>query len=804
MNASYEWLRAFVPFKLSPTELRDMLTSRCATVDDLVSLRDDLRDVVIGRVVEAGRHPNSDHLWLTKVDAGGGTLRDVVCGAANVTVNTLYPFAPVGAVLPGGVKIEKKKIRGETSEGMLCSAKELGLGQDEEGIMALSLVAEPGTRFLDAMPIGDTRLVIDVLPNRPDLLSHEGLAREIAAATGGTVNRPEIAEQKPFVIRTHTVKATSGKVGDITVRLEDTDGCMRYAGAVISGLKVGPSPDWLVQRLQSVGTRSINNVVDVTNYMLLGFGQPMHAFDLQQIAHGTVVVRKTRGEELIKTLDGVDRTLPPGAVVIGDAERAQGIAGIIGGSGSEVSDTTTQIFLEVAAFNPARIRATRRKLGISTDASYRFERGVDVDAIPGLVDYAVRLILSLAGGVPQGNPIDLYPLPKRPVPISMKLPRVARILGEPVDAQEVERNLRSVGFRIAPEAKDVLKVSPPSWRHDVHADVDLAEEVARLRGYDTFSSELRPFRASAVPDSPLVAVTKRVEERLVGAGLNEVRPMPFVTAGKGATVRVTNPLAEDEAFLRGDLLTTLISRAEYNLARMQGNVRLFEIGTAFFAGEEPAPLPGPKRAALPREEMHVAAIVMGQRSPTHFTKPLPESYDDWDLKYLADIVATAAFPSSAVKLIPASGDTLWEISVDGHTVGEARRLTLDAPVWAKPAFGLELNLEALEQGPASSKAYRAIPATPRAQVDLALLAPTSVTAAQIDAVIRREAGDLLETLTLFDEFTGQGIPEGSRSLAWALTFRHPERTLMDKEVQGRSEKIVKALEGELGVRQRTA
>jgi phenylalanyl-tRNA synthetase beta chain len=804
MNASYEWLRAFVPFKLSPTELRDMLTSRCATVDDLVSLRDDLRDVVIGRVVEAGRHPNSDHLWLTKVDAGGGTLRDVVCGAANVTVNTLYPFAPVGAVLPGGVKIEKKKIRGETSEGMLCSAKELGLGQDEEGIMALSLVAEPGTRFLDAMPIGDTRLVIDVLPNRPDLLSHEGLAREIAAATGGTVNRPEIAEQKPFVIRTHTVKATSGKVGDITVRLEDTDGCMRYAGAVISGLKVGPSPDWLVQRLQSVGTRSINNVVDVTNYMLLGFGQPMHAFDLQQIAHGTVVVRKTRGEELIKTLDGVDRTLPPGAVVIGDAERAQGIAGIIGGSGSEVSDTTTQIFLEVAAFNPARIRATRRKLGISTDASYRFERGVDVDAIPGLVDYAVRLILSLAGGVPQGNPIDLYPLPKRPVPISMKLPRVARILGEPVDAQEVERNLRSVGFRIAPEAKDVLKVSPPSWRHDVHADVDLAEEVARLRGYDTFSSELRPFRASAVPDSPLVAVTKRVQERLVGAGLNEVRPMPFVTAGKGATVRVTNPLAEDEAFLRGDLLTTLISRAEYNLARMQGNVRLFEIGTAFFAGEEPAPLPGPKRAALPREEMHVAAIVMGQRSPTHFTKPLPESYDDWDLKYLADIVATAAFPSSAVKLIPASGDTLWEISVDGHTVGEARRLTLDAPVWAKPAFGLELNLEALEQGPASSKAYRAIPATPRAQVDLALLAPTSVTAAQIDAVIRREAGDLLETLTLFDEFTGQGIPEGSRSLAWALTFRHPERTLMDKEVQGRSEKIVKALEGELGVRQRTA
>jgi phenylalanyl-tRNA synthetase beta chain len=804
MNASYEWLRALVPFTLSPTELRDLLTSRCATVDDLVTLREDLGDIVIGRVVEAARHPNSDHLWVTKVDAGGEILRDVVCGAANVSVNTLYPFAPVGAVLPGGVKVEKRKIRGETSEGMLCSAKELGLGQDQEGIMALSLEAEPGTRFLDAMPIGDTRLVIDVLPNRPDLLSHEGLAREIAAATGGTVNRPEIAEEKSFVIRTHTVKATSGKVGDVTVRLEDTDGCIRYAGAVITGLKVGPSPDWLVQRLQSVGSRSINNVVDATNYMLLGFGQPMHAFDLETIAHDTVVVRKTRGEELIKTLDGVDRTLPPGAVVIGDAERAQGIAGIIGGSGSEVSDSTTEIFLEVAAFNPARIRATRRKLGISTDASYRFERGVDVDAIPGLVDYAVRLILSLAGGVPQGSPIDLYPLPKRPTPISLKLPRVARLLGEPVESNEVERNLRTVGFRIAPEAKDVLKVSPPSWRHDVRSDVDLAEEIARLRGYDTFSSELRPFRASAVPDSPLVPVTKRVVETLVGAGLNEVRPMPFVADGKGATVRVTNPLAEDEAFLRGDLLTTLISRAEYNLARMQGNVRLFEIGTAFFAGEDPAALPGPKKAALPREEMHVAALVMGQRSPTHFTKAVQPSYDEWDIKFLAERAAAAAFPDAVIELVPSSGEVLWDISANGTIVGAARRLKLDAPVWAKPAFGLEINLEAREQVSLRSKAYRAIPATPRVQVDLALLAPVAVTAARIDAVIRREAGDLLESLTLFDEFVGQGIQEGSRSLAWALTFRHPERTLKDQEVQGRTAKIVQALEGELGVRQRTA
>jgi phenylalanyl-tRNA synthetase beta chain len=368
----------------------------------------------------------------------------------------------------------------------------------------------------------------------------------------------------------------------------------------------------------------------------------------------------------------------------------------------------------------------------------------------------------------------------------------------------VEKNLRSVGFRIAPEAKDVLKVSPPSWRHDVKGEVDLAEEIARLRGYDTFSSEMRPFHASTVPDSPLVPVIKRVEESLVGAGLLEVRPMPFVAEGKGATVRVTNPLAEDEAFLRGDLLTTLIARAEHNLARMQGNVRLFEIGTAFFASEVPANLPGPKKAAVPREEMHVAGLVMGQRAPTHFTRAVQPSYDEWDIKYLAETAATAAFPSSVIKMVPGSGEVLWDITADGQTVGAARRLKLDAPVWARPAFGLEINLEAIEQKPGTHKSYVPIPVTPRVQVDLALVAATSVTAARIDEVIRREAGELLETLTLFDEFIGQGIPEGSRSLAWALTFRHPERTLKDKEVQERTETIVKALEGELGVRKRTS
>ena len=387
------------------------------------------------------------------------------------------------------------------------------------------------------------------------------------------------------------------------------------------------------------------------------------------------------------------------------------------------------------------------------------------DAIPGLVDYAVRLILSLAGGIPQGSPIDLYPLPKRPLPISLKLPRVARLLGEPVESNEVERNLRTVGFRIAPEAKDVLKVSPPSWRHDVRSDVDLAEEIARLRGYDSL------IRAAAIPRQCGAGLAAGSRFRSAWLRHSSVPASTRYGPGLSSLMRRADcpgdeSVGRGRSFLRGDLLTNSdITCARVHLARMQGHVRLFEIGTAFFAGEEPAPLPGPRKAALPREEMHVAALVMGQRTPTHFTRAVQPSYDEWDIKFLAERAAAAAFPNAAIEMVPSSGEVLWNITANGTAVGTARRLKLDAPVWAKPAFGVEINLEAREQVSATSKSYRAIPATPRVQVDLALLAPLAVTAAQIDAVIRKEAGELLESLTLFDEFVGQGIQK-ARAWSW--------------------------------------
>ena len=789
MNASYQWLRDFVDIDLTPAQLRDLITMRCATVDDVVALRDDLSDIVIGRVVEAGRHPDSDHLWVTKVDAGGGALRDVVCGAPNVVQGALYPFAPVGATLPGGLKIEKRKIRGALSEGMLCSARELGLGTDHQGILALDVDASPGDRFLDVMPVGDTRLVIDVMPNRPDLLSHEGLAREIAAATGKQLHRPT----HPPAVLTRSVDSPPPAAVEVTV--DDREGCPRYMTAIVRGITVGPSPDWLAARVEGVGARSISNIVDVTNYMLHGFGQPMHAFDLAKLEGGKVIVRRARAGEKLTTLDGVARTLGDTMTVIADARQAQAIAGVIGGKGSEVTAETTDILLEVAAFDPKRVRATRRKLGISTDASYRFERGVDQAAIPDLLGYAVELITRVAGGSRHGDPTDAHVPYQHPGAIRLRTARVAHLLGEPIAADAVKRYLERVEFVVNADGKDLL-VTPPSFRPDVIGEIELIEEVARLHGYENFSSELRPQRPGTVPDAPLHLLSRHVRGELVGAGLLEARPMPFVRTGDEAH-RVRNPLAEDEAYLRTNVLETLSRRVEHNFAHMQKNVRLFEIGTVFTAARDP-------QTSAPAERVHAAAIITGERRPAHFTEPRPPHFDEWDAKAIAERVTHAAWPGAAVSLDPSVGDVLWNIDVGGTAVGTVRRLTLDAPVWAAPVYGVEVDLTALPFPSHAAHKYQGIPVMPAMEVDLALVVPDSITALQVGDSIRESAGDLLESLVVFDEFRGAGLPAGTRSLAWRLTFRHPERTLRDREIQGRTAKILSTLEAALGIKQRTS
>jgi phenylalanyl-tRNA synthetase beta chain len=808
MNVSYNWLRAFVPFTLSPAELRDLITMHTATVDELVELRADLAPIVVARVVSAEPHPNSDHLWVTRVDAGGPELLDVVCGAPNVEAGRLYPFAPSGTTMPDGLVIERRKIRGAVSNGMLCSARELGLGGDGGGIMALDTDAAPGTPFLRAYPTGDARLVVDVLPNRPDLLSHAGIAREVAAITGLGMRLPAV-EGEPG----SAPAAADAGVPAVAVRVEAAEDAPRYAGATVRGVRVGASPPWLVDRLAAVGVRSINNVVDATNYVLHELGQPIHAFDAAKLAGGQIVVRRAHAGERITTLDGVERALTPEMTVIADAERAQAVAGVMGGRESEVDTTTTTLFVESAVFDAVRTRRTRRALGLSTDASYRFERGVDRELPVFALERVVQVIQAVAGGELVGAPVALSAGDREEAVVLLRVSRVARVLGEPLDASTIAQLLGSISFGISEAGDpDVLAVAVPSWRSDVTREADLVEEVARLHGYDRFPAALRPSRPGSAPEAPLVGLVRRVREALVAGGLLETRPMPFTAGRDGGAgyVRLLNPLAENEAYLRREVLDTLARRAEHNLAQMQRDLRLFEIGDAFERVD----------GGLPREETRAAALIMGRRRPAHFTDPLaPELVDEWDAKALAEVVARTAFPGGTVTLVPGEGAVLWTVAVDGAPVGSVTRVALDAPVWAAPAFGVELTLATLSAAPvaalgeaaaallpatAAPASRRLVPlaSTPAAERDLTLVVPDELPAARVEEVVRREGGELLERLELLREYRGSGVPAGARSLSWRLTLRHPERTLRDKEIEGRLQKLLRALEGELGVRPR--
>jgi phenylalanyl-tRNA synthetase beta chain len=826
MNVSYSWLKDFVDFDLTPSALADMLTSRAATVDAVEALREDLRSFVVARVVECGRHPDSDRLSVTKVDAGTGELLDVVCGAPNVQAGKLYPFAKTGTKMPAGFTIERRKIRGAVSNGMLCSAREIGLGEEQDGILELDIDVAPGTSLLDALPaISDARIVIDVGANRPDLLSHLGVAREIAAALGKPLDIQRAAAGMANASGTPVgvVSAPrSGSTGGVAVTIEDVDGCPRYCGVVVRGVRIGPSPDWLVRRLDGAGVRSINNVVDITNFMLLGFGQPMHAFDAKRLGGPAIVVRRAKPGEKLVTLDGIERTLTADMCVIADAERAQALAGVMGGRDSEVSLETTDIFLEVAAFNPRRVRQMRRALSLSTEASYRFERGTDVGSAVDRAQQAVALIVALAGG--SAEPVvDIYPAPPSPKALIVRAARVKQVLGESIAPARLISLLRSIGFTgdVRPgtemlSGNEEIVVTAPTWRGDIVAEIDVIEEVARLHGYDVFSDQLRPFRVGNVPDAPGFILDANIQDALAAEGLFEVRPLPFVAGNDATHVRVANPLAESEAHLRTSILETLISRAEYNLAHMEGNVRLFEVGAVF------APRPG---SDLPLERKNAGLLVMGDRRPPHFTDPKPPRYDQWDAKALAERLVEVAAPDSRASFVSADAASqgeglLWTIELDGAARGTVRTLLLDAPVWAATAYGVELDLGIIDStevappgkaihwqtvstpGPRHTQ-FKPLPSTPAAQIDLALLVPESLQAAEVERVIRNNGGDLLERLSLFDEFRGQGLPAGTRSLAWRLTFRDATRTLRDKEIEGRTNKILRALEGELGVRQRS-
>lgn len=797
MDVSLRWLRSLAPgIEGTPQEIADRLALLGFPVDEVVPLGAEIRGVVVARVEDVRPHPNADRLRVCTVNAGElGEALQVVCGAPNVEAGRLYPFAPVGAELPGGIQLRRAKIRGETSNGMLCSAKELGLGRDHAGILALHGDWAPGTPFVEAMGLDDWRLAVDVTPNRGDLFSHLGVARELAPGGEDGIRLAPFPGAPDARLPIDTV-ARDGEADGVTVSIEDPDGCGRFLAAVVRGVRVGPSPEWLAMRLRAVGLRPINNVVDATNHVMMELGQPLHAYDLATLRGGTIRARAAADGEAVRTLDGQDRALAAGDLVIADGARVIGVAGVMGGEETEVGDATVDLLIECAHFDARRVRKTRTRLGLSTDASQRFERGVDPEGGPDALRRVVSLILAVAGGRATGA-VDVCPRPYAPPVVPLRPEYVERILGVELAPREIADLLRPIGFGVNAGSSPV-RVTVPGFRTDVTREADLVEEIARRRGYDTFSEALLPYRPTAVPDDPRVAVERRLQQLLVRWGFLESRTLSFAPPSEGS-VAVLNPLSAEDAHLRTGLLHGLLRRVEHNLARGVRDVRLFTIGTVFRAAPD---------GGAPVEEVRVAAAFTGARMPLHWSGPSP-AWDAWDLRALLDELA-AEYPSGAVRPGDAGAaeaflapDPRFALVSAGATVGGGGRAAdgaADLPAWAGDVWLLEATVPAAAAD-RRGVSYRPVPELPASERDLALLVPRGVAAGTLEAAIREAAGPLLEAVFPFDRYEGKGLPEGTHSLAWRLRFRAADRTLTDAEVDGAVARVLEALEAH-GVRRR--
>jgi len=784
MNISYQWLRALAPgLEQTPEDLIEALALRGAPVESTQDLAAELKDVVIAKVVEAGRHPNADRLSLCRVDAGGPDLLSVVCGAPNVKAGAYYAFAPAGSTLPGGLKLKRSKIRGEVSEGMLCSPSELGLGSDHSGI--LEVPKQPiGGSFAASFGLEDTQLDVEVTANRGDLLSHRGVARELVGEEG--LRHPPIpGAQRPDCLFVEDPAEASTLA--FTVAIDASDDCWRFLGAVVRGVQVGPSPDWLQTRLRAAGARPINNVVDATNYVMLELGQPMHAYDLHKLRGGRIDVRGARAGELLTTLDGVERTLDAGMLLICDGEGPVGLAGVMGGHDSEVSDTTEDVFLECALFEPGQVRRTRRALDLSTDASYRYERGVDPGLMREAFLRALEIITATGGGRVESEALDVCPRPWRPTELELRPARIEQVLGLDFSEESVRALLEPLGFDVGEGVP--LRVRVPGHRsYDVTREIDLIEEVARTHGYDRFPSRLAPFRPSSVPDHPLFDLEDRLRRLLVGEGLFEVQTMSLTSSGE---VPVSKPLSSEGTHLRAELLPGVCRVLEHNYRRSQRDLRLFEVGTVFHTN------PSDPR---PRETTRLAVVITGLRSPAHWTDDAPD-FDLWDLKALFERVLRTLYPEATLRPAGSSEgeggscEVLWEAWEDSERVGHGGRLlpeALDAPPWAAGAWAFELNLPA-DGVPEAVRTIQAVPTYPAVDRDFSLVLPLGLSVADVEQVVGGAAGKRLDSITVFDAYRGEGIPDGTRSVSLRLRFQAEDRTLTDKEVDRATQKVLKAL-----------
>ncbi len=816
MKISLNWLSDYVELPSSVEDLATILTMAGLEVEGIERLGQNLGGIVVGRIVSSSPHPRAEKLSVTQVETGRGPMQ-VVCGAKNFRVGDLVPLATVGSVLPSGQKIEKAILRGVDSFGMLCSAKELSISEENSGLLILEQSANIviGQPIADALNLADVVLEINVTPNRPDCLSHLGIAREVAALTGKEIRPPDIS----------VAESSSSQAKDlIRVQIDDFELCPRYAARVIEGMQIGPSPYWMQNRLRAVGVRALSNAVDITNYVMLECGQPLHAFDLD-LVEGNIVVRRAHDQEKLVTLDGKERILSKDDLCICDSKKPSAIAGIMGGEVSEVSASTKNILLESACFSPVGIRRTARRHGLHSESSFRFERGIDPEMVVFAQDRAAKLFASFGHGQVAGGRVEARkegPIQKKSV-VSLRYQRVGDLLGIPVTKETTVRVLKSLGFSLDSNELEEEKVlvEAPSWRMDVEGEADCIEEIARFIGYSQIPPAVPRGTEQLTHQSKVSIVEEKARFALAASGFDEVVNYSFAAYDELKLllpgiepITLKKPLAADQAAMCTTRWAGLIANLKRSSNRQVEDVRLYEIGRVYKPLES-STLDKLDRSRVASEQLVVSGIMFGNRAPLQWglaRAPI----DFYDLKgVIEQIFETARIskltfeqaasvaslhPLSACQVLRrVSGGEQQEIGVLGeiHPL-VAKKLDLPSGV-----FVFELSLEVMASLAQEKRPYRSIPRFPAVLRDLAVVLRESVSACDVETAIREAGEGLVEEVILFDVFRGKSIPEHHKSLAYAIRLRAVERTLTEDETAHVQQKIVNMLEQRFGAQLRS-
>ncbi len=798
MRLSLNWLKDYVDIEMPPHELGELLTMIGLEVEEIKPLGQSLEDVVVAKISVVEPHPEADNLFLCQVDTGRG-LAPVVCSAPNLEVGAVVPLALPGATLPGGASIRESRLRGEISKGMLLAEDELGLTDDHSGIMVLPSDLAPGTPLSSALPLSDWSLDIDLTPNRPDCASVMGIAREIAAATGKRLKGPEIE-----------IKERGPAIEELTsVSVMDTEGCPRYAAGIIQNVELGPSPFWLRYRLFQSGIRSINNIVDVTNYVLLEMGQPLHAFDYHRLRENRILVRRAQEGEIFTTLDGESRKMSNETLMICDGERFVALAGIMGGINSEIFAGTRDALVESAFFDPVTIRRSSKHLGLSTEASYRFERGVDIGGAVNALRRAISLIHDLAGGTVARGLIDNYPRAHKPPVIDLNVDRTNRFLGATLSRDAMGGYLRALEMDVEEVNEDQLRVKPPSFRVDIAREADLMEEVARLSGYDNIPITYPNIRPSEEGDAAELVLSEQVRPILVGLGFSEIITYSFISPDSidalGAEeksplrsfVRILNPLTIDQSIMRTSLIPGLMATVRTNILHDERALRLFEWGKVFIRTED---------AQLPLEKIFVGAVMTGPFDQKTWCTD-KRNADFYDIKGSVEaLFDDLGFDDISFRKQDSFPGYDEEVSsgmyFNDTLVGQVGRVSpkvVEAyELDRQEVYLFELDMEALLKSDPGTRKFRSLARFPAVYRDISIVVAREIESASIEEVIRHTGGDLLESVHIFDLYEGKGIGPSEKALAFRICYRSEKGTLDGEEVNRLHESVIDAIGQETG------